>query len=221
MQDVVFAAGDRCQASGGARSVWSSGAGPGTTVSAGGTVLANEHVRVDVDPVDGTLTIDADGVHVTRANRLVDGGDGGDTYNYSPPADRHDRRLPRVGERHGRGVGPGARPHRGDRDVPAAHPRDRRRAIVLPPQRRHRRGRAAHRPRAAHRRALPPRAGRARPPRARPPAARALPAPRLRRRLRRRVRVRGGAPRSDRRGRAPRGRPPHVRVAPIRRLLRW
>ena len=63
------------------------GAGPSTSVSAGGTVLANEHVRVEVDPVDGTLTIDADGVRVDQApTALVDGGDGGDTYNYSPPA---------------------------------------------------------------------------------------------------------------------------------------
>ncbi len=48
-------------------------------------MLANEHLRVEVDPSDGTLTIEADGVRVDRANRLVDGGDGGDTYNYSPP----------------------------------------------------------------------------------------------------------------------------------------
>jgi mannosylglycerate hydrolase len=39
-----------------------------------------------VDPVDGTCTIEADGVRVAGANRYVDGGDGGDTYNYSPPA---------------------------------------------------------------------------------------------------------------------------------------
>ena len=48
-------------------------------------MLANEHVHVEVDPTDGTLTIEADGVRVTGANRYVDGGDGGDTYNYSPP----------------------------------------------------------------------------------------------------------------------------------------
>ncbi|MEX1009482.1 MAG: glycoside hydrolase family 38 C-terminal domain-containing protein [Acidimicrobiia bacterium] len=61
------------------------GAGPGTAVSASGTTLANEHLRVEVDPANGTLTIEADAVRVTGANRYVDGGDGGDTYNYSPP----------------------------------------------------------------------------------------------------------------------------------------
>ncbi|MET0275342.1 MAG: glycoside hydrolase family 38 C-terminal domain-containing protein, partial [Acidimicrobiia bacterium] len=55
-------------------------------VVAAGRVIENEFVRVEVDPVDGTLTIDADGVRLTGANRYVDGGDGGDTYNYSPPA---------------------------------------------------------------------------------------------------------------------------------------
>jgi alpha-mannosidase len=49
-------------------------------------VLDNGLVRVEVDPLDGTLTIEADGVRITKANRFVDGGDGGDTYNYSPPA---------------------------------------------------------------------------------------------------------------------------------------
>ncbi len=61
------------------------GEGPGSTVFADGRTLANEHLRVDVDPDDGTLTIAADGVRLTGANRYVDGGDGGDTYNYSPP----------------------------------------------------------------------------------------------------------------------------------------
>jgi mannosylglycerate hydrolase len=61
------------------------GEGPGTAVRAAGHTLSNEHLRVDVAPDDGTLTIEADGVRVTGANRYVDGGDGGDTYNYSPP----------------------------------------------------------------------------------------------------------------------------------------
>jgi 2-O-(6-phospho-alpha-D-mannosyl)-D-glycerate hydrolase len=61
------------------------GTGPPTAVGASDRVLHNEHVRVEVDPVDGTLTIEADGVRVVGANRYVDGGDGGDTYNYSPP----------------------------------------------------------------------------------------------------------------------------------------
>ncbi len=54
--------------------------------AAGGAILENEHLQVDVDPVDGTLTITtADGVVTRGGNRYVDGGDGGDTYNYSPP----------------------------------------------------------------------------------------------------------------------------------------
>jgi hypothetical protein len=61
------------------------GDGPATAVRAEGLSLANEHLRVDVDPDDGTLTIAGEGVRVTGANRYVDGGDGGDTYNYSPP----------------------------------------------------------------------------------------------------------------------------------------
>jgi hypothetical protein len=62
------------------------GDGPTTAVRAAGLGLANEHVQVEVDPRDGTLTIEAGGVRATGVNRYVDGGDGGDTYNYSPPA---------------------------------------------------------------------------------------------------------------------------------------
>ncbi|MFZ4514935.1 MAG: glycoside hydrolase family 38 C-terminal domain-containing protein [Acidimicrobiia bacterium] len=48
--------------------------------------LNNGLVHVAVDPTTGTLTItSADGVTVQGADQLVDGGDGGDTYNYSPP----------------------------------------------------------------------------------------------------------------------------------------
>ena len=50
--------------------------------------LANEHLRVTVDPTDGTYTIETtDGLRVDGCGRLVDDGDGGDTYNYSPPAE--------------------------------------------------------------------------------------------------------------------------------------
>ncbi len=62
------------------------GAGPGTAVRADGFELANEHVRAVVDPADGTVTVSGDGMTVRGLNRYVDGGDGGDTYNYSPPA---------------------------------------------------------------------------------------------------------------------------------------
>jgi hypothetical protein len=65
---------------------WEAGAGPVTAVAADGGAVANEHLRVDVDPVTGTFTLEGAGVRLTGANRYVDGGDGGDTYNYSPPA---------------------------------------------------------------------------------------------------------------------------------------
>ena len=53
-----------------------------------GTTLDNGQLVVNVDADDGTLSLrTADGVTITGANRLVDGGDGGDTYNYSPPAE--------------------------------------------------------------------------------------------------------------------------------------
>jgi alpha-mannosidase len=55
-------------------------------VRAAGRALANEHLEVEVDPADGTVTIEADGLRWSGLNRYVDGGDGGDTYNYSPPA---------------------------------------------------------------------------------------------------------------------------------------
>ncbi len=48
---------------------------------AGGTTLRNGLVTVVVDPSDGTYSIDG----IAGFGRLVDGGDHGDTYNYSPP----------------------------------------------------------------------------------------------------------------------------------------
>ena len=63
------------------------GAGPETALRAGEHWLENEHLRIDVDPHTGTSTITTtDGVVATGLGRLVEGGDGGDTYNYSPPA---------------------------------------------------------------------------------------------------------------------------------------
>ena len=54
-----------------------------------GTVraLENEHLRVEVNPADGTYSIASltSALRVEGLGRLVDGGDGGDTYNYSPP----------------------------------------------------------------------------------------------------------------------------------------
>ena len=48
----------------------------------GGPVVTNGLVTVAVDPEDGTFAVDG----VAGFGRLVDGGDHGDSYNYSPPA---------------------------------------------------------------------------------------------------------------------------------------
>ena len=62
------------------------GPGPETALRAGEHWLANEYLEVAVDPHSGTYTITTtDGIVAGRLGRLVDGGDGGDTYNYSPP----------------------------------------------------------------------------------------------------------------------------------------
>jgi alpha-mannosidase len=59
---------------------------PPTRVRAADATLENEHLRITVDATDGTYAIDThDGVRASGLGRLVDGGDGGDTYNYSPP----------------------------------------------------------------------------------------------------------------------------------------
>ncbi len=64
------------------------GPGPATDLDAGDTWIANGRVRVEVDPHDGSLGVrTAEGLEQRGLLRLVDGGDGGDTYNYSPPAD--------------------------------------------------------------------------------------------------------------------------------------
>ena len=64
------------------------GPGPETAVRAGEHFLANEHLELEVDPHTGTYTITTtDGVLAAGLGRLVEGGDGGDTYNYSPPAE--------------------------------------------------------------------------------------------------------------------------------------
>ena len=47
----------------------------------GRVTLANGLLDVVVDPADGTFSVDG----VPGYGRLVDGGDHGDTYNYSPP----------------------------------------------------------------------------------------------------------------------------------------
>jgi hypothetical protein len=50
-------------------------------VRAGATWLDNSGVRVEVDPGTGTFSLNG----LAGLDRLVDGGDEGDTYNYSPP----------------------------------------------------------------------------------------------------------------------------------------
>jgi len=53
----------------------------------GGVWLDNGIVRVEVDPEDGTFSVaDRSGLRAERLNRYVDGGDGGDTYTWCPPA---------------------------------------------------------------------------------------------------------------------------------------
>jgi len=65
-----------------------SGVSPSTAVRADGDELANEHLSVRVDTSDATYAITTpDGLTLGGLGRLVDGGDGGDTYNYSPPDD--------------------------------------------------------------------------------------------------------------------------------------
>ena len=54
---------------------------PPTPVTVDELHLANGRVSVDVDPADGTFSIDGH----AGLGRLVDGGDVGDTYNWCPP----------------------------------------------------------------------------------------------------------------------------------------
>ncbi|MBK5289015.1 MAG: alpha-mannosidase [Acidimicrobiia bacterium] len=62
------------------------GPGPDTGLRAGEHWLANEHLEVNVDQQTGTYTITTgDGTVARGLGRLVESGDGGDTYNYSPP----------------------------------------------------------------------------------------------------------------------------------------
>ena len=51
-----------------------------------GSVLDNGIVRVEVDAATGTVALTRGGRRVAGVNRYVDGGDGGDTYTWCPPA---------------------------------------------------------------------------------------------------------------------------------------
>jgi hypothetical protein len=58
-----------------------------TTDQSGGAILDNGIVRVEIDPDDGTFAIATGaGLRATGLNRYVEGGDGGDTYTWCPPA---------------------------------------------------------------------------------------------------------------------------------------
>ncbi|GMU78110.1 MAG: hypothetical protein AMXMBFR46_09060 [Acidimicrobiia bacterium] len=63
------------------------GPSPFTSLATEAGVMTNDHLRVAVDASSGTFSLTtSDGVSAPGLNRLVDGGDGGDTYSYSPPA---------------------------------------------------------------------------------------------------------------------------------------
>jgi alpha-mannosidase len=63
------------------------GDAPTGPVTGTATTLANEHVSVEIDEATGTYTIAAGGLRAAGLGLLVNDGDGGDTYNYSPPAE--------------------------------------------------------------------------------------------------------------------------------------
>jgi mannosylglycerate hydrolase len=59
-----------------------------TTDQPGGAVLDNGIVRVEIEAEDGTFSIRTRrGLSARGLNRYVDGGDGGDTYTWCPPAE--------------------------------------------------------------------------------------------------------------------------------------
>lgn len=61
---------------------------PASTLSTSARSIENEFFHVEADSNDGTLTVTdkQSGAVYTGLNRFVDGGDVGDLYNYSPPA---------------------------------------------------------------------------------------------------------------------------------------
>jgi hypothetical protein len=60
---------------------WEATAPTVAPVTVEGNVMANGLVRVEVDPRDGTFALNG----TPGFDRLIDDGDHGDTYNYSPP----------------------------------------------------------------------------------------------------------------------------------------
>ena len=197
------------------------GEGPAGAVIVSGTTLHNEHLDVEIDSVNGTYGVTArDGVTTSGLGRLVDGGDGGDTYNYSPPTDDTEISEPDSVSVAVLESGPiRARvaidttygwPRRAEGNERAVH-----RAIRRPGRRDR-----AHDPRAATGRALRARPHRVRQPVRRPSVASPLPASRDCSRFRCRVRLRGRIARAHGRRRRVGIRAPHVRLPPVRRCER-
>ena len=63
-------------------------AAPASTLAVSANSIENEFYRVEASRQDGTLTVTdkQTGIVLSGLNRFVDGGDVGDLYNYSPPA---------------------------------------------------------------------------------------------------------------------------------------
>ena len=97
VREVVVRRRSRCPASAGARTARSRAPGPATAVQRRGA-----HARQRAPAGRGRsrrrhASPSRPTASAGRAlNRYVDGGDGGDTYNYSPPDGRHRRRSTRV-----------------------------------------------------------------------------------------------------------------------------
>ena len=119
-----------------------------TETDGGPIVLGNGLVRVEIDHATGTFALDG----LAGYGRLVDGGDLGDSYNYSPPGQDSFVETPRVGRGAGQRAGPGPGPGADHRQLRLARPRRRLLAGAggrAPRRRRDRRGGAGgrrHRP---------------------------------------------------------------------------
>ena len=87
---------------------WTGASSRAAPVTAEEHRLSNGIITVDVDPVDGTFSVDGHG----GLGQLVDGGDVGDTYNWCPPRPRHRGGRPDIGVDARRRGGAGARPAR-------------------------------------------------------------------------------------------------------------
>ena len=67
------------------------GEGPSTVLGGSDISIHNEHISLLIDPSDATYSITTvapageESIVVSGLGRIVEGGDGGDTYNYSPP----------------------------------------------------------------------------------------------------------------------------------------